>query len=124
MKMTPNLIPSADWVPCIQGLPEPDKFVWIVVGKVVATGLARRYAKEVHMGVWDAENERFKIYPYQTPIISNQVWAWAQMVPPSPPITRSTEAIHQQGESWKDGDHHEFEIDDCEIDDDDDEAFG
>jgi hypothetical protein len=123
MKMTPNLIPAADWVPCASGLPEPNKFVWIVVGKIVSNGLARRYVKEVHMGVWDDETERFKIYPYRTPIVSNQVWAWAQMIPPSAPMTRSTEAIHQ-GEDWKDhfeGDHDDYDV---EVDDEDDEAYG
>jgi hypothetical protein len=118
MNMTPNLIPNADWIPCRNGLPEPNKFVWVVVGKIVQTGLARRYKKEVHMAVWDAETSHFKIYPYRLPIVSNQVWAWAQMVPPTPPITRSTEAVHQEhnpndGEEWKD-----------EIDDEGEEGFG
>jgi hypothetical protein len=105
------MIPAAEWIPCCQGLPEPNKFVWIVVGRIVANGLARRYVKEVHMGVWDDETQRFKIYPYRTPIISNQVWAWAQMIPPAAPLTRSTEAIHQ-GEQWKDEEECDFDVDD------------
>jgi hypothetical protein len=116
MNMTPNMIPVADWVPCAQGLPEPGKFVWIVVGRIVGAGLARRYVKEVHMGTWDSEKECFKIYPYRLPMVSNQVWAWAQMIPPSAPLTRSTEAVHQ-GEEWKDEpqpqpDEEEFDVDD------------
>lgn len=106
MEMTPNLIPNADWIPCAHGLPEANKFVWVLVGKIVQAGLARRYQKEVHMAVWDGDAQRFKIYPYRLPILSNQIWAWAQMVPPAAPITRSTEAVHQQehmeGEGWKD----------------------
>lgn len=101
MEMTPNLIPEADWIPCAQGLPEPGKFVWIVVGKILGSGLARRYVKEVHMGTWDEANQHFKIYPYRLPMVSNTVWAWAQMIPPVAPLTRSTEAIHRVGEEWK-----------------------
>jgi hypothetical protein len=120
MKMTPNLIPKADWILCAQGLPEPGKFVWIVVGKVLGSGLARRYLKEVHMGTWNEESRCFKIYPYRLPIVSTTVWAWAPMIPPTAPLTRSTEAIHRKGDEWKsdaeapeppDGDD-EFEIED------------
>lgn len=119
MEMTPNLIPNAEWIPCCQGLPEPGKFVWVVVGKIIAVGLARRYHKEVHMATYDTESQHFKIYPYRLPMVSNQVWAWAQMVPPKPPLTRSTEAVHQEhnpldGEDWKDQPDRDEDFDDDE----------
>jgi hypothetical protein len=104
MNMTPKMIPEVDWIPCHQGLPAAGKFVWIVVGKIVEAGLARRYPKEVHMGVYIEETGKFKIYPYCSPMISNSVWAWAPMVPPNPPMCKSTESVHnpQDGEEWKD----------------------
>lgn len=116
MNMTPNLIPAADWIPCADGLPDPGRFVWVVVGKVLGSGLARRYLKEVHVGTWDEEKGCFKIYPYHVPMVSNTVWAWARMIPPAAPITRSIEAVHQKGEEWK---PDETEIIDNPFDDED-----
>lgn len=100
MNMTPEMIPAVEWIPCQNGLPSPGTFVWIVVGKVIESGVARRYPREVHMGVFQEEG-KFQIYPYKTPILSNQVWAWAPMVPPSAPLCKSRDPHKGEGEEWR-----------------------
>lgn len=83
-----NMIPQVEWTPCRIELPTEGKFVWIVVGREYRSGAARRYEREVHMGVYNGEC--FQIFPYSTPIISNEVWAWAKIVAPAPPIVTLT----------------------------------
>lgn len=80
------LIPAVEWVSCGEDLPEQGRFVWVVVGKTVEAGEARRYMREVHMGVYNGQG--FHIFPYHVPPLSTEVWAWAAMIPPNPPFCR------------------------------------
>lgn len=82
-----DTIPNVEWIPCGTSLPTPGKYVWVVLGRVVEHGDARRYVREVAMGVY--QDGRFQIYPYHTPVCSTEVWAWARMVPPEPPFCRT-----------------------------------
>lgn len=90
-----NLVPEAEWTPCGQGLPPVGRFVWICVGRVIEAGAARRYEREVHLGVYRGPMpaEQFQIYPYSMPMVSNQVWAWAPITPPIPPVCRHDDPI-------------------------------
>ncbi len=95
-----NLIPQAEWTPCGHGLPPVGRFVWVCVGRVIEAGSARRYEREVHLAVYrgPSPTEQFQIYPYELPMCSNQVWAWASVTPPTPPVCRYD--VPFQGTSW------------------------
>jgi hypothetical protein len=83
---TKHFVPAVEWVSCGVDLPEPGRFVWVVVGRTLEAGEARRYLREVHMGVYNGMG--FQIFPYSIPPISSEVWAWASMTPPNPPFVR------------------------------------
>lgn len=104
--MTPQLIPNVFWVACGERLPDEGKFVWIIVGREIVSGEAHRYQREVHMGVYRG-NLGFQIHPYRLPLISNAVWAWAEMIPPNPPICKHNAPGYKQdfedGEDGEDG---------------------
>jgi hypothetical protein len=86
MEMTsPNCIPQADWISCGQDLPDLGKFVWVIVGRIIQSGTAKRYLREVHMGVYKGDNG-FEIHPFRQPMVSTMVWAWAPIIPPLPPL--------------------------------------
>jgi len=91
---TKCLIPTVEWVSCGVELPTPGRFVWVVVGRTVEAGEARRYMREVHMGVYNGQG--FQIFPYHLPTISTEVWAWAAMVPPNPPFCRKREEVDEE----------------------------
>lgn len=82
-----DTIPEVEWITCTRGLPERGKFVWVVIGRAIESGSARRYIREVAMGIYQGPG--FQIFPYITPVCSTDVWAWAKMVPPAPPICRT-----------------------------------
>ena len=87
MKKTMAKVPPVEWVPCGEALPEPGKFVWVVVGRVIESGSARRYDREVHMGVY--RGDKFEIFPYRFPMVSNEVWAWGPITRPEVPVCRA-----------------------------------
>jgi hypothetical protein len=99
--MTKDSIPKVEWTSCGDDLPEPNKFVWVCVGRVIEVGEARRYQREVHMGMFNGTG--FQIFPYEVPILSNQVWCWANMMPPNPPCCRQRpETFMEGGEEFTD----------------------
>jgi hypothetical protein len=107
---TVDLIPNVEWVSCANRLPQEGKFVWVVLGRVVEHGEAKRYVREVAMGSY-LGGVGFQIFPYKLPICSNQVWAWASMVPPAPPwvksIDHSNDEQYEGSEFDPDGDDEE-----------------
>jgi hypothetical protein len=84
-----STIPAVEWISCGDDLPDPGKFVWVVIGRCIAAGEARRYQREVHMGVFRSEIRGFEIFPYRLPMCSNEVWAWAPIARPNVPVCRS-----------------------------------
>lgn len=93
----PHLIPDVEWVPCARGLPTKGIFVWVVVGRVISAGNARRYEREVHMAI-RSDDLVFQIFPYKTPICSTKVWAWAVMTPPDAPVCKTTGQANYDGQ--------------------------
>ncbi len=93
-QQTTSLVPNVQWVACGQALPDEDKLVWVVVGRVIESGFARRYERQVHMGVYRG-NLRFQIHAFG-PTISDQVWGWATITPPERPACKNKSAEEQQ----------------------------
>jgi hypothetical protein len=83
-----HLVPDVNWISCGFALPEAGKFVWVCVGRVIESGVAKRYERQVHMGVY-RDNLQFQIYPFGT-MCSDQVWAWAPIIRPERPVCRKT----------------------------------
>jgi hypothetical protein len=98
-----HVVPDVDWVPCGTRLPEPGKFVWVVLGCIITSGEARRYNRQVAMGVLQVDGERqFSIFPYSLPLVSTEVWAWASMIPPAAPICKKVESYDNNNEEESD----------------------
>jgi hypothetical protein len=94
-----HVVPDVDWVPCGMRLPEAGKFVWVVLGRTIISGEARRYDRQVAMGVLQADGEhQFSIFPYSLPLVSTEVWAWASMIPPAAPICKRADQSYDHNE--------------------------
>jgi hypothetical protein len=110
-----TLVPRVEWRSCGIALPPEEKFVWVVTGRVIECGEARRYERQVHMGVYKG-NLQFQVYPFELPVCSEQVWAWAPIVPPDRPVCKqSVESYHGDLPEIED----DFSIDIDEDDEDD-----
>jgi hypothetical protein len=107
-----HLVPDVEWISCGHSLPDAGHFVWVCVGRVIESGVARRYERQVHMGVYKNDLQ-FQIFPFGN-VCSNEVWAWAPIIPPERPVVRPRKATGEQYEDDFDDRSDDDEPEDCE----------